>query len=305
MNYGILFRQAFRKFINTESRFYKDLQTVYHYLTSIKKIQKHKRLSFNVSITKHCNLNCAYCFAFSPLADECCYDVDVFRKDILRISELTDRKIKELSIAGGEPMLHPRLTEFFDIARGCFDYYPEKSLGNIFIITNGTLLARQPESFWADCRKNNIEIRVTKYPIKLDINAVKQTADAHGVRLDCYHETDKTEKKMDMLKLDMKGGQSIKDSFIRCFLAADCINLYNSRMYTCCIPINIDSFNKYFHQNISLSDDDSINIYKARNIDEIFDFLRKPIPFCRYCDWKNTKTNIPWRISKKEITEWT
>ncbi|MDR0662653.1 MAG: radical SAM protein [Spirochaetaceae bacterium] len=295
----------FRKFINTESRFYKNLQTLYHYLTSIKKIRKHKYLNFNVAITKHCNLNCAYCFAFSPLAHEYCYDVDIFKKDVFRISELTDGKIRELSIAGGEPLLHPRLTEFFDIARGCFGYYPKKSFGNIFVITNGTLLARQPESFWVSCRKNNIEIRITKYPIKLDINALKQTAGNYGVKLICYHETDKTEKRMDSLKLDILGRQNIKDSFIRCFLATDCINLYNGRMYTCGVPVNIDVFNNYFDQNIISTDKDSIDIYKAHDINEIFDFLRKPIPFCRYCDWKNTKTNLPWRISKKEITEWT
>jgi uncharacterized Fe-S cluster-containing radical SAM superfamily protein len=305
MNYSILFRQTFRKFINTESRFYKGLQTVYHYLIAMKKIRKHKHLSFAMGITKHCNLNCAYCFAFSPLADEYCYDIDIFKKDVFRISELTGRKIKDMGIAGGEPLLHPRITEFFDIARGCFDYYPKKSFGNIFIITNGTLLARQPESFWNNCAKNNIEIRITKYPIKLDIDAVRQIACKHGVRLTYYSETDKIEKRMDRLKLDPKGRQNIKDAFIRCFLSTDCINLYKGRMYTCCIPIYIDSFNKYFNQNISLTDDSSIDIYKVRNIDEMFDFLRKPIPFCRYCDWKNTKTNMPWRVSKKEITEWT
>lgn len=305
MDYSILLRQAFRKFVNTESVAYKKLQTFYHYLSSVKRFQKRKYLSFNLAVTKHCNLNCAYCFAFSPLAGEQYYDIEVFRNDALKISELTGRKIENISISGGEPLLHPRLTEFLDIARSCFDYYPEKFIGNIFIITNGTLLLKQPESFWNSCVKNNIEIRITKYPINLDINAIRQIAGKHGVKLTYYAESDKTEKRMDCLKLDTAGCQNMKDSFIRCFLATDCVNLYNGRLYTCFIPVNIDSFNKYFDQNIILTDKDSINIYNAHSIDDILEFLRKPIPFCRYCNWKDTKTNLPWRISKKEITEWT
>jgi hypothetical protein len=110
---------------------------------------------------------------------------------------------------------------------------------------------------------------------------------------------------MDAIKLDLTGCQRRGDSFIRCFLATDCVNLYNGRLYVCFIPVNIDSFNKYFDVDVSLTDNDSIDIYKVDDINEVFDFLRKSIPFCRYCDWKNTKTNLAWRSSKKEITEWT
>ncbi|MDR0409900.1 MAG: hypothetical protein LBH18_05840 [Spirochaetaceae bacterium] len=110
---------------------------------------------------------------------------------------------------------------------------------------------------------------------------------------------------MDALKLDPTGQQNPIDSFKRCFLATDCVNLYKGRLYTCFIPVNIDTFNKYFSLDVQLTDSDSIDIYKTPNINSIFDFLRKPIPFCRYCDWKNTKTNLAWRTSKKEISEWT
>jgi len=40
-------------------------------------------------------------------------------------------------------------------------------------------------------------------------------------------------------------------------------------------------------------------------MDEILDYLCKPIPFCRYCDWRRLKTGVKWSVSKKEISEWT
>ncbi|MDR2658892.1 MAG: radical SAM protein [Spirochaetaceae bacterium] len=305
MDFRIIFRQFFRKIINPESRLYKNLQSFYHYIASVKRFRKRGILSFNVAITKHCNLNCAYCYAFSPVAEESYYDIDVFKKDIRRISELTNRRIKNFSISGGEPLLHPELADFLESARKYFDWLPQENIGNIFIITNGTLLLKQPESFWNSCKENNIEIRITKYPIRLDIDTIRSTAQKYGIKLTYYSETDKVEKKMDALKLDISGQQDPVDSFIRCFLATDCVNLYKGRLYVCFIPVNIDSFNKHFNLDIALTGDDSIDIYKVSNINEIFDFLRKPIPFCRYCDWKNSKPNLTWRVSKKDLSEWT
>ncbi|GMO53913.1 MAG: hypothetical protein Ta2G_12560 [Termitinemataceae bacterium] len=40
---------------------------------------------------------------------------------------------------------------------------------------------------------------------------------------------------------------------------------------------------------------------------EILEFLAKPIPFCRYCDvpLRAARGNVPWTVSKREISEWT
>jgi len=68
------------------------------------------------------------------------------------------------------------------------------------------------------------------------------------------------------------------------------------------------SFNNYFIKNsgaaMEATDDDSIDIYKAKDIGEIYEFLSKPMPFCRYCRIKSWEIGIEWGVSKKEITEW-
>jgi MoaA/NifB/PqqE/SkfB family radical SAM enzyme len=110
-----------RKALHPQSAAYKRLQILYRYLLSTKRTRKLKHLKFGVGLAEHCNLNCAGCGNYSPLAKEKFYDIDVFRNDCRRISELTGRKIDSIGFAGGEPLLHPQITDFFDTARSLFD----------------------------------------------------------------------------------------------------------------------------------------------------------------------------------------
>jgi hypothetical protein len=64
-------------------------------------------------------------------------------------------------------------------------------------------------------------------------------------------------------------------------------------------------FNKYFNQNIPVTDDDSIDIYKAKSMREIVDFLNSPIPLCRFCKNMGAEIAGPWRKTQKTIDEWT
>jgi hypothetical protein len=56
--------------------------------------------------------------------------------------------------------------------------------------------------------------------------------------------------------------------------------------------------------DLQIDEKDYIDIYKIKSIDEVFEFLCKPIPFCRYCNTKEPVYGIDWAVSKKEITEW-
>jgi MoaA/NifB/PqqE/SkfB family radical SAM enzyme len=292
------------KIISPESGFYRKLQFIWYRFSALKRLRKLNLLQVGVNLTEHCNLNCSYCGAFSPLAKESFYSIEIFKKDCERLSQLTSGRILEFKLAGGEPLLHPGITDFLDIARSNFAEFRGGG-GRIYIITNGLLLLKQPDSFWQCCNKNSIEISLTRYPIKLDFDKIVDKAKSHGVKLTYMYDTDKLKKNMHHLPLDLNGAQNIKKSFGICFFANDCIVLKDGRLCTCGLPAMIHNFNSYFGKNIQVSENDFIDIYKAKNIDEILDFLCKPIPFCRYCDWKNIETRLDWRVSKKEISEWT
>lgn len=78
-------------------------------------------------------------------------------------------------------------------------------------------------------------------------------------------------------------------------------NIYRlcKRTFLGYIAANIVHFNKFFDKNIPLVDKDGIDIYKAKSMKEILEFLSKPIPFCGYCKVNGRTFGHKWGISKK------
>ena len=87
-------------------------------------------------------------------------------------------------------------------------------------------------------------------------------------------------------------------------MARDCTFLKNGKIFHCPIVGNIEIFNKYFNQNLLVTDKDYIDIHKVKNLKEILNFLSHSIPFCRYCNFKKINFAL-WKLSKKSIEEWT
>ena len=248
-----------------------------------------------VHLCNHCNLNCVGCDHFSPLAQEKYADIESFERDFKRLSELTNGNISKFALQGGEPLLHPQVTAFCEIAR---KYFPES---NVTLTTNGILLNKMSQEFWDVCSKNNIVIEMTKYPINLDFENIVKLAEDNNVKLSYVNTVQKTSYK---IPLDLEGCQNPGENFLNCFHANHCVFLKDGRLYTCTVAPNIEHFNKFFDKNIPLSSRDGIDIYEAENYDEILSFLAKPIPFCRFCNVKGRTFSHKWRLSKKELEEW-
>ncbi|GHV96301.1 hypothetical protein AGMMS50293_26210 [Spirochaetia bacterium] len=256
------------------------------------------RMTYN--LTNHCNLNCKCCDNFAPLVEEEFTDLEIFKRDLKRIAALSNmgKGIELLQLTGGEPLLHPQINEALKIARDCFITAP------IEIVTNGILLLRMPDPFWQICRENKITIVVTKYPINIDHQGIKEKAAANGVEFHFYGDTEQVLKTMHCVPLDLNGRQNKNESFTKCYKSNLCIKCRNGKLYTCSLIPNIHYFNNYFNLNLRVSKRDHIDIYKARDLDEIFEFIRKPIPFCKYCNIDGSRYDIKWDVSKRELTEW-
>lgn len=283
---------SFNRFI-TQINSFKMLFKTYRKFTS----QKHLDY-FCIHLTGECNLKCMGCDHFAPLAEGEYLAPEMFEKDFKRLSELTKGKIKRIGLLGGEPLLHKQLTEFFIIAR---KYFPKSK---IQIITNGILLLKQENIFWQECKKNNIEIVVTKYPINLNYDEIKRRASLNKVKFLFYGDTGKNEKKSYKCTLDLSGTQNQLYNALHCFHFNRLCFLSDGKMHTCTVAPNAYRFNKKFNTNIPLSEQDYIDIHKAKNEKEILDFLSTPIPFCKYCNVENRIYEIPWSRSKQNITEW-
>ena len=255
----------------------------------------------DIHLTEHCNLNCASCTHFSNIAEKEFVNIKSFEKDLNRLSELTDKDVNTIFLVGGEPLLHPEVIQLIDLARKYFNRTTRISL-----ITNGILLSKQSPEFWECAKRNGLIIMISHYPIKLDINKIKELSVQYSItvgyeeRLEYFR--DPVPKPMCKRTYDLDGNGDITENFNVCNLSNNCITLKNGRLYPCILaPHSEHFFNKFGF--LKKSAKDSINIHKANNVEELINFVSKPIPFCRFCGKK--ENNLEWKQSKGEISEWT
>jgi hypothetical protein len=259
----------------------------------LKKFRKQKWMNLVVYIVGRCNLNCVSCYAFAPIADDDVLDPASFESDCRRLSELGGDKIREIVLQGGEPLLHPQLKEIMSIARS---YFPK---ARIKIVTNGILLLKQDESFWECCRSTGAYIAISPYPIKLDMDAIENVMRKYGLCMRRYSGGLPWGK----MAFDLNGGYDPRDNYKKCTIALRCPTLQNGKVTTCLTISTARYFNKYFQKNLEVFDTDAIDIYKVKSMDEILEFIAKPVSFCRYCNVNIIP--IEWGKSKREVSEWT
>lgn len=263
-----------------------------------KHIQATALENVDICVAEHCNLGCYSCNHFSQLAEPEFADLESVERDLKRLSELSGGSIPSISFSGGEPLLNPELPEFMRAAR---KYFPKS---RVQIITNGLLLLAQKDIFWESLKKYDIAMTPTKYP-GIDWDKVEARAEQFGYKLTYFDLTGSSEKISRKFCLDLSGGQDAGKSFMRCSMAFCTAALKDGRLATCSIVFNIRHFNRYFQRNIPVTDMDSIDIYQAKDMREIIDFLRSPIPMCRFCKSMGEEIVGKWRRTEKSISEWT
>ncbi|MCL2798225.1 MAG: radical SAM protein [Firmicutes bacterium] len=248
-----------------------------------------------IAIVEHCNLNCAYCSYYSPLAKEGYLSPAALERDLKRIYEISGNKLRLVKLLGGEPTLHPRLIEMLATARKCL------AGTKILLFTNGLTLNKMPDSFWGSLRDYNIGIISDKYSYRgFNEEKLMDAAAAKGINLLW---TSVGPKLMDYFPLDLTGSQNGEENYGKC----DFLNhnqLRDGRLYCCTTPPNIFHFNNYFGTELKVREKDSIGIHGDITHEDILAYLSKPIPFCRYCDKTRLVRESRWKVSERKIEEW-
>ncbi|MDR2491682.1 MAG: radical SAM protein [Spirochaetaceae bacterium] len=256
-------------------------------------------LVMGVYATEHCNLNCKCCTAFSPIAEETFLHIASYKKDMKKLAELTAGKLASFYVTGGEPLLHPQIAEVFGIAR---EYFPETEIS---FMTNGLLLLKMPETFWEKCREYSVAINISRYPINIDIEAIRNKAQMYQIKFDYVGGTGVPIKSMWKYPLDTEGKQSLRRSYGICSQINRCVTMKDGKIYPCNTIAGIGHFNKYFNKDLKVTADDVLELHNVKNIHEVYNFLYTPKPFCKYCNRKGVEFGITYGNSKKEISEWT
>ena len=250
------------------------------YLMFLSKQLKEDYISFEVNFADHCNLNCQCCNHFSPLAEQKFIDKHQYEKDLIQIKTIFGTKIGSLMLLGGEPLLNPEIVDLLDITR---KYLPQTTL---YLFTNGLLFPNMKKEFWDACKRNDISVKVTEYPIKFDYTKWFDFGLKNGIDIVSTENPEKI-KSTYRLPLKVDGGLDAYKNYSKCYHANQCVVLREGRLYTCPIAAWVDYLNSYFGTSFPEKDVNSIDIYEQKNAHTVMDYLKNPIKMCEYCDIYN------------------
>lgn len=258
--------------------------------------------NITIHIIDKCNLNCAYCDNFSPLAQsDNLMSLEIFEKITKRLKELAPN-ISFFNIGGGEPLLHPQILDICKMLR----LYYEQSV--ISIMSNGILLENYNDTFVSTLCDYNIFLVVTKYPIKLDYykqsrlyNKAKSiyTVQLRKQMYNLQLHSSKIDNSYIYYNCNYSGYTNYKKNTPRCIHIDK-----NGNLFFCALIQNIQLLEQYFNikfEKIKGKYGDYINLFEIDNIEDILYGINNKIPFCDYC---NLPKLVDWKISKRELSEW-
>lgn len=267
---------------------------------SISKVKNLETFEIKIPICYHCNLNCAYCSHFSPLAPKYEVPIEVFERDIKQLKKISNNKIKRISLLGGEPLLHKDIEKLIVILN---KYFPKTTKR---ITTNATLFPKMSESFWQTCKKNNIIFKYSPYILnknfKQNEEQILKLSKKYDIEIKKYTED---VDKFELMNLSLKTNENDKNNYKNCEKKYSCLLLDNGNLYPCEVIGSIRFFNNYFKDYaLPITKNDYLDIHKTNSIKEIYTFFKTPVDFCKYCAYgKNPKTS-KWKISEKKVDEW-
>ena len=259
--------------------------------------------NIEIHIVDHCNLNCYGCDNFAPIAKPWIIMLNNYRNQLEQLAKISNKKINEIRIMGGEPLLHPDIIDIIIITSETFNN------SQITLLTNGLLLKDMNEDFWNILNKYNVHIWLSIYNDKVDIDFCKTMFEEYNISNSISHSeilSCTNSPVFHNLSLVLDSNLIANENWEKCYLArGKCVTLRNGKIYPCECASLIDIFNNYFNTNFKITENDYMDIYK-NTFEEICDYINKPIPFCKYCDTKKRASiYYPHMKSRKEITEWT
>jgi hypothetical protein len=242
-------------------------------------------------IVDHCNLNCKGCSHFSPIADELFMDIDEFTSDLKQLSRLVSN-IEVIRLMGGEPLLHPNITDFIRSTKFLF---PSSDL---HIVSNGILLPTMTNEFWNTCRQNSICIDLTIYPPFVE----KEKTWVEIVRSNRV-KVRIAEKPTFSTIINSRGDSDTKRVSEKCIFPGFAM-VRQGRLYHCWMPALVHYFNRQYDELIP--NKDYLEIYDPKITGwDLLSQIEKGSETCKYCTsgWHNVPF-FQWTKSTLDKAEW-
>jgi len=265
------------------------------------------KIRIEYHVIDKCNLNCKSCSHFSNLVDrEVPKPLSKIRTDLARLWALTDGgspdKVEMVTILGGEPLLYPELVKAVDLIRSMF---PHKYDGGFQIVTNGTLVTRQPPELFECLRRNDVAVCISIYGLS---DSVYQDAfnklTEEGIKWYWYAAYTPEDKKFSAKFLHNHFDENYRDYAQNCVWRLTCTQIVDNKMYLCALIAYFKHFDAKFkgQHSIEVTEDDYIDLSRINTFEELLE-ARKMIPrFCGHCRGSHAIAE-PWAVTKGEIGE--
>lgn len=257
-------------------------------------------------IIDRCNLNCASCNHFCPLvpSTDKGKSIEQITADLTLLSKV-QKEFHMLNLLGGEPTLHPQLSQILRIAR---QILPNNRIN---LITNGTKYKEFAR--WKDALvENKIFVYITEYPYCED----------YKERIKIIENTLQPEVEYEVKDFPIDDGFCYEFLSNRDDVATDeemrmcerpyhCCQLKNGKLYLCNFAAQFDYLKNYFGDEIKIEMDgkEYLDLNGEITPQDYYDFLFCSRPtICHHClDVHNNWGLGPkheWSVSKKNINEW-
>ncbi len=225
-------------------------------------------MHLDIHVVDHCNYRCRACGHFSNLVrEDVVYDAKAIDASLARLAKIVP-DICELSILGGEPLLHPEIDVIPGIVR---KYFPHSSID---MITNGALLDKAPDSLFASLKANNIVTFVSLYPPMYErLDALVDMFNSRGVRYTIAR-CEAFDRRLVPSPLFEKTVGLKKCGHDMC--------LRGTRVGYCVIALFTDYYNKYAGKNV-LPEDKGVDVFSYDSGKEFIAALHQPLELCRQC----------------------
>ena len=256
----------------------------------------------DVQVCDHCNLRCAGCLHFAPLAPEHFLDLGEYERDLGLLADVKGfgGYFDSIVLMGGEPLLHPQIAAVISATRAIA---PDES---ITLCTNGLLLKRMADAFWDAVVANDVLLSISAYPIRVDYAALVDLARGHGAQVALAGDVTRTgqgKEALMRLALDPSGSCDPRDSFVACPFGGRFLQMNRGALWPCQVAAHGRHFADRFGCNMRESAGDALLLADIRSMGDIEDFRRRTHPLCRFCD--NRKLSVvPWERSQGAAEEW-
>ena len=230
-------------------------------------------VSLEIQVVDHCNLNCAGCNHFSPLATPWFIDINDFRNQVIMANEKIPN-IKVFMIVGGEPTLHPQLFELCKIAREIFP----KEKTQLKVLSNGlnmkNIIKHKKEYLDMD-----IMFDITAYSNYTNYKEVEECQE-YGIAFN--HQ----ERLFMRQQLVNENGNTdpVKAYYQYCPHEIPCFTLKNYKIYICPFSAFLDIYCKKYNLNIPEEEKDYLQLEDINSLEDLHNFIFSPKKICKYCD---------------------